>query len=67
MTFFAKNESIWLVAGIDTIVAGGININLRYSWRLILDHVDVRLWAPALGTGYYHNTYAGLGQALGLS
>jgi hypothetical protein len=40
---FRKNDNIWLVAGIDSIVAGGININLQYSWRRILDYVDVRL------------------------
>lgn len=44
-TIFRKNDNIWLVAGFDTDVAGGWNVNLQYSLRRIFDFADPRLVA----------------------
>ncbi len=44
-TIFRKNDNLWLVAGFDTDVAGGWNLNLQYSLRHIFDHIDPRLIA----------------------
>lgn len=41
-TIFIKNDNLWLVAGGDMNLAGGWNINLQYSLRVIFDHVDPR-------------------------
>jgi hypothetical protein len=42
-TPFIKNDNLWLVAGGDVNLAGGWNINLQYSLRVIFDHADPRL------------------------
>ncbi len=44
-TPFTKNDNLWLVAGGDVNVAGGWNLNLQYSLRVIFDHRDPRLIA----------------------
>ncbi|WP_164155943.1 DUF1302 domain-containing protein [Sandarakinorhabdus rubra] len=44
-TVFIKNDNLWLVAGGDVNLAGGWNINLQYSLRVIFDHRDPRLIA----------------------
>ncbi len=41
-TIFRKNNNLWLVAGFDTDVVGGWNLNLQYSLRRIFDFADVR-------------------------
>ena len=41
-TMFRKNDNVWLVAGFDTDVGGGWNVNLQYSLRRVLDHSDPR-------------------------
>ena len=41
-TIFRKNDNLWLVAGFDTDVLGGWNLNLQYSLRRVLDHSDPR-------------------------
>jgi hypothetical protein len=41
-TIFAKNDNVWLVAGIDGDVPGGWNLNLQYSVRRIFDYADPR-------------------------
>jgi hypothetical protein len=41
-TAFIKNDNLWLVAGGDMNLAGGWNINLQYSLRVIFDHTDPR-------------------------
>jgi hypothetical protein len=42
-TAFIKNDNLWTVAGADVNLAGGWNINLQYSLRVIFDHRDPRL------------------------
>lgn len=41
-TIFRKNDNLWLVAGFDTDVVGGWNVNLQYSLRQIFDFSDAR-------------------------
>lgn len=41
-TVYRKNDNLWAVAGMDTTVAGGWNLNLQYSFRRIFDYQDVR-------------------------
>ena len=41
-TIFRKNDNVWLVAGFDTDVIGGWNLNLQYSLRRIFDYADPR-------------------------
>jgi hypothetical protein len=41
-TAYIKNDNLWLVAGGDMNLAGGWNINLQYSLRVIFDHADPR-------------------------
>ena len=41
-TPFIKNDNLWLVAGGDLNLAGGWNINLQYSLRVIFDYADPR-------------------------
>jgi hypothetical protein len=45
---YAKNDNLWLVAGFDTTLAGGINLNLQYSFRRIFDYSDPRAIANPL-------------------
>jgi hypothetical protein len=44
-TIFRKNNNVWFVAGFDTEVPGGWNLNLQYSLRRIFDYSDVRALA----------------------
>lgn len=41
-TPFRKKDNLWLVAGFDSDVGGGWNLNLQYSLRRVFDHVDPR-------------------------
>ncbi|KPF67839.1 hypothetical protein IP88_12090 [alpha proteobacterium AAP81b] len=45
---FRKNDNLWLVAGVDTTLAGGVNVNLQYSFRRIFDYSDPRRLANPL-------------------
>lgn len=45
---FIKNDNLWMVAGGDINLAGGWNINLQYSLRIILDHSDPRKLADPI-------------------
>lgn len=44
-SIFVKNSNLWLVAGIDTTLANGLNLNLQYSFRRIFGWRDPRLLA----------------------
>ncbi len=44
-TPFRKNSNIWAVAGFDTTLDSGWNLNLQYSLRHIFDYQDPRLIA----------------------
>ncbi len=50
-TAFIKNDNLWLVAGGDLNLAGGWNINLQYSLRVIFDHDDPRRLADPVARG----------------
>lgn len=50
-TPFIKNDNLWLVAGGDVGLAGGWNINLQYSIRVIMDHADPRRIADPVARG----------------
>jgi len=41
-TPFIKNDNLWMVAGGDLNLAGGWNINLQYSLRVVFGHRDPR-------------------------
>lgn len=41
-TLFRKKDNLWLVAGFDSDVGGGWNLNLQYSLRRVFGHVDPR-------------------------
>lgn len=50
-TPFIKNDNLWVVAGADANLAGGWNINLQYSLRVIFDHADPRRLADPVARG----------------
>lgn len=50
-TAFIKNDNLWAVAGGDINLAGGWNINLQYSLRVIFNHRDPRLIANPVARG----------------
>ena len=41
-SIYRKNSNIWAVAGIDTTLASGWNLNLQYSFRRIFNYNDPR-------------------------
>lgn len=47
-TVFRKGDNIWLVAGFDTDVLAGWNLNLQYSLRHMIDYADPRLIADPI-------------------
>lgn len=44
-TIFRKNDNLWLVAGFDTNIMGGWNLNLQYSLRRVFDYLDPQMLA----------------------
>lgn len=48
---FTKKDNFWLVAGGDMNFAGGWNLNLQYSLRVIFNYADPRLLANPVTRG----------------
>jgi hypothetical protein len=39
-SYFRKHDNVWAVAGLDTTLDNGWNLNLQYSYRKLLDYRD---------------------------
>ena len=41
-SIYRKNSNVWAVAGVDTTLASGWNLNLQYSFRRVFNYSDPR-------------------------